>query len=643
MSQQINHLYEFGPFRLDAGERLLLRNDESVPLTPKAFDLLLALVERHGRLLEKEDLLSLVWPDAIVEEANLSYNISLIRKALTCGENGQKYIETVPRRGYRFVASVREVVEESKESKTSAQATPVKEWSEPSVVEPGAARLGMRRSFPTSWHLLAVVLGVSLIAVAVISYMRRSEDRGVQIKSLAVLPFKPLAPNSRDEALELGMADTMITKLSNLKHLIVRPTSAVRRYTALDQDPLAAGREQGVEAVLEANYHWTGEKIRVTVRLLQVSDGAPLWAYQCDAYCNDIFTAQDIISEKVAQSLTLELTGQERNRLAKHYTENKEAYLLYLKGRFYWNKRTAEAIKKSIDYFNQAIEKDPAYALACTGLADAYLTLPVYGGSSYQDSHPKAKVAAKRALELDETLAEAHTSMALVLYFNDWNLAESSREFETAIALNPNYAFAHQQYGEKYLVLMGRLSGRVDEALAHLKRAQELDPLSLIINADLGYHYIKISQYDKAIEQLRKTLELDQNFYSAHRYLGLAFEMRGSFQEALAEYQRAYQLNDHPHVLGQIGHLYAASGRKAEALKKLDQLMEISQGRYVSKYEFAIIHAGLGGKDQALHWLERAYREHSPELLLLKVDPYLADLHSDPRFVDLVRRVGLAQ
>ncbi len=258
---------------------------------------------------------------------------------------------------------------------------------------------------------------------------------------------------------------------------------------------------------------------------------------------------QDGISEQVAEALLLQLTDEERGRLAKHETENKEAYLLYQTGRFHWNKRTAEAIKKSLEYFNQAIEKDPAYALAYVGLADAYLALPVYGGDSFRDSHAKAKAAARRALELDDTLAEAHTSMANALYFNDWNLAESSREFETAIALNPNYSRAHQSYGE----------------------------------------------------------------------------MKGSFQEALAEYQKAYQLNDTPLVLGLIGHVYAASGRKAEALRKLDQLKEISRRRYVSEYEFAIIHAGLGDKDQALQWLEKAYQEHNPYMLLLKIDPYFAE------------------
>jgi serine/threonine protein kinase/tetratricopeptide (TPR) repeat protein len=460
---------------------------------------------------------------------------------------------------------------------------------------------------------------------------------GSEVNTLVVLPFNPLTSESHDEALEIGMADTLINRLSGVRRLIVRPVSAVRRYAGVEHSAIAVGKEQQVDAVLESNFQRLGDRIRVTARLLRVADGTTIWAGKFDEQSTDLFAIQDGISEQVAQALSLRLTDAERGRLVKHDTKNKDAFLHYQKGRFFWNKRTAETIKKSVEYFNQAIEKDPDYALAYVGLADAYHALPIYGGSRFQDSFPKAKEAATRAVALDKTLAEAHSSMANALYFNDWNLPESNREFQTALTLDPNYASAHQSYGERNLMVMGR----TDEALTHLKRAQELDPISLAISTDIGSHYIKIGQPDKAIEQLRKTLEMDQHFYGAHRLLGKAYESKGSFQESLAAFERAYQLNDTPLVLGQMGHLYAASGRKIEALRILDQLKEISRQRYVSAYEFAIIYAGLGDKDQTLQWLENGYQEHNPFMLILTVDPYFVDLRSDPSFAELVRRVGM--
>ena len=319
----------------------------------------------------------------------------------------------------------------------------------------------------------------------------------------------------------------------------------------------------------------------------------------------------------------------DEQKLAKHYTDNPEAYQLYLKGRFYWNQRTGDALKKSIEYFNQASEKDPNYALAYAGLADAYILLPTYSAGAPQDIFPKAKAAAKKALELDETLAEAHTSLAKVLNL-DWNLPESNRELQRAIELNPNYATAHQWYGNGNL----RVMGRFDEAIAEMKRAQELDPLSLVINSDVGVTYISARQYDQAIEQLRKTTEMDQGFYYAHWNLGIAYEMKGSLQEALAEYQKARQLTDDPRTLALLGHGLAVSGKRVEALRMLDQLKEMAKQRYVPAYSFTIVYVGLGEKDQALQWLEREYQDRAVELLGLKVNPLLDSLRSDPRFAE---------
>ncbi len=310
-----------------------------------------------------------------------------------------------------------------------------------------------------------------------------------------------------------------------------------------------------------------------------------------------------------------------------------------MRGRFYWNKRTGDDLKKSIEYFNQAIAQDPSYALAYAGLADGYVVLPGNSATTPEEAFPKAKAAARKAVELDDSLAEGHTSLASVLASYDWNWSEATKEFQRAIELNPNYPTVHHWYGDVYLVRMGRF----EEAIAEVKRAQELDPLSQIINADVGDTYILARRYDQAIEQLRKTIEMDQNFFVAHWYLGIAYEMKGSFQEAIAEYQKARQLNDNPRVLALLGHVYAASGQREEALRTLDQLKEIARQRYVSGFSFALVYAGLGEKDQALKWLEKSYQDRAQELTRLKVDPQLDNLRSDPRFADLVRRMGLPQ
>ncbi|MEK6405885.1 MAG: tetratricopeptide repeat protein [Acidobacteriota bacterium] len=362
-----------------------------------------------------------------------------------------------------------------------------------------------------------------------------------------------------------------------------------------------------------------------------------MWGAQYNRRATDLLAVQQEIAQEISRNLRLKLSSAEQSRVGNLHTSNAEAYELYLKGRFYWNKRTGEALKKSVDYFNQAIEKDPSYALAYVGLADAYVVIPFYSVGSPQDSFPRAKAAARRALEIDDTLAEAHTALAAALMDYDWNLPESNREFERAIELNPNYANAHHWYARENLTIMGQF----DKALAEMRRAQELDPLSLIINANFGKAYFNARRYDEAIQQLRKTVEIDQGFFVAHHYLGSAYAMKGAFSEALSEYQKAHQLNDDPHVVALTGRLYAVSGKRAEALKTLAQLKSLARQRYVADYSVALIYAGLGEKDQAFELLEKSYQEHTVDMLTLYYDPLIDNLRSDPRFADLLRRVGL--
>lgn len=438
---------------------------------------------------------------------------------------------------------------------------------------------------------------------------------------------------SRDELLEMGMADTLITRLSNIRQVIVRPMSAVRKYTELEQDAVAVGREQRVDAILEGRIQRSGDKVRVTVRLVKVADEAMLWAGQFDEKFTDIFAVQDSISERVAAALALKLTGEEQKRLTKRYTDNTVAYQLYLKGRYNWNKTTEEGLKKAIDFFNQAIEKDPSYALAYAGLADAYTSLDWYGVLSTKEANPRAKAAAIKALEIDETLAEAHASLAAVRQY-EWDWAGAEREYQRAIGLNPNYAVAHQWYGV-YLAYMGRM----DEGIAEMTRAQELDPLSLAINAQLGFLFYLARRYDQAIEQCQRTLEMEPSYEEARIYLAWIYVQKGMYEEAIAQYQKLK--GDIPDVLAMLGAAYAVSGQRGKARDVLAKLKEISQRRYVPPVFVAAIYTGLGDKDQAFAWLEKAYEDRDESFVGLKVLPLFDLLRSDQRFADLLRRMGL--
>jgi TolB-like protein/Flp pilus assembly protein TadD len=476
-----------------------------------------------------------------------------------------------------------------------------------------------------------------ILAMAASAYFYLSRKDNAAIQSIAVLPFVNESGNADVEYLSDGMTESLISSLSQIPKLNVKARSSVFRYKGKDTNAQTIGKELNVQAILNGRVVQRGQDLVLYVELVDAATENVLWKQTYNKTMTNLVALQNDIARDVADKLKVKLSGADEQKLTKRYTDNPEAYQLYLKGRFYWNQRTGEALKKSIEYFNQAIGKDPSYALAYAGLGDAYSLLPGYGGASPRESFPRAEVAARRAVELDDTLAEAHTSLAQVL-IEEWNLPDSDREIQRAIVLNPNYPTAHHWYGCNNLV-----TGRFDEAIAEGKRAQELDPLSLIINADLGYDYIYARRYDQAIEQLRKTIEMDQSFYYAHRLLGQAYDLKGSFPEALAEYQKAGQLSDDPLVLAMLGHAYAASGRRDEALKTLSQLAEIAGHRYVSAYSVAMVYAGLGEKDQALNWLEKGYQERATKMAFLKIDPFFDNLRSDPRFIALVRRVGVSQ
>jgi TolB-like protein/Tfp pilus assembly protein PilF len=495
----------------------------------------------------------------------------------------------------------------------------------------------------TSLVALLIAFAALAVAAVVLFYHRGPQVDGTTaklspVRSIAVLPFKPLGEGSGDEFLSLGMADALITRLSSLKQLLVRPTSSIVRYAGPDQDPIEAGRQQLVDAVLDGKIQRAGERVRVTVQLIRVQDGQQVWADKFDEKFTDIFALQDAISERVAEALALELTGAEQKLLTRRYTENAEAYQLYLKGRYFWNKRTDESLKKGIEFFTKAIEKDSRYALAHAGLADSYIILGNFGLLPPYEAYPKAKTAAEEALKVDPDLVEAQVSLSFVksLFERDWPGAEAG--FRRAIELNPNYGPAHQWYG---VSLAG--AGRMEEAVAELKRAQEVDPLSLTINAVGGWIRYLAGDYDKAIQQEKTVLEMDPNFVLAHRYLGLAYEQKGLYAEAISELHRAVNLSGaRPLDAGALGHAYAVAGRTAEARKVLKEARGLSAQAYFPADEIALIYVALGEKDQAFDWLDRAFAERSPWLILLKVDPRFVPLRSDPRFTSFVHRVRFA-
>ena len=653
MASSTKQLYEFGEFRLDPQRRRLIRNGEIVSLPPKALEALLVLVRNPSRLLEREELMQAIWAETFVEDANLTVAISQLRKALV--QNGEKaeFIETIPRVGYRFVADVKTiddadvplVVERHTVSRTVIEeqliSTDAKSETE-TLHNTRAALPAPTASHPFSRRQLLIVAAVATTLLIPLAIYLRLPQRPTlppttaQVRSMAVLPFRPLTVKPEDEYLRLGLADALITQLGRIREVTIRPLSAVLKYDGKEEDPLAIGRALGVEAVLDGTLLHEGDKVRVTMRMLRVGDGVTLWSGTFDEKFTDIFAMQDSISQQVAHAAVLNLSPEDRQRLTKQYTSNLEAYQLYLKGRYFWNKRTADGIRQSFDYFKKAIDIDPAFAIAYAGLADAY-ALGVWQDALPQREYiPLAKAAALRALQIDETVGEAHASLGFVRFWYEWDFKGAEAAFRRAIELSPNHATAHHWYGE-FLVLMGRS----EDGFKELKLAQDADPLSLIINSDLGKMYFFTGQSDNAIHQLKKTIDMDPQFPVAHLFLAMAYKQKGMMSDAIAELEREEHIPSSRAVFKFVlGYMYAEAGRRAEALRILDELQEPRPDRFAPAYGIALIHVGLDQKDEAFAWLEKARMDREPFLRYIKVDPNFDKLRSDPRFSELLLQVG---
>ena len=647
MNKEIAHSYQFGAFQVDVKERRLMRYAKAIPLTPKVFDTLLVLLENKGRTLDKDELMRRLWPDTFVEESSLSQNIFQLRKALGEGEAGAQYIETISKRGYRFCASVRtlpfDAVEElviKRHSETSVaieqetQTSSDRESTEPHL--PQAHPEFSLRRLPTSQ--LALLGSITLIVAIAIGGFLRQQSRAKssryingEIKTLAVLPFRSLDQASEDDQMRLGMTDALISRLSNLRPITVRPTSATLNFISPKQNALDAGRQLRVDAVLDGTIQRVGDRLRVNVQLVRVRDGAAIWSEKFDEQSTDIFAIQDSISEQVSMKLVGRLSANATRGPATRYTKDTEAYQEYIRGRYFWNKRSEEGFQKGIEHFKRAIEIDPAYALAYAGLADCYMFLAAgqFGDTAPGKNFERARATAKKALELDENLAEAQTTLAMIDSDYDGNWPEAEKAYLRAIELNPDYATAHHWYALDLLA-----AEHFDQAVIEMKKAQELDPLSLPSNLALGQIYFYLRRYDDAIKQLQQTLELDADHAGSRIYLGLAYEQKGMLNEALAEFDKvltAYKNN--LAAVSARAHTQAIMHQRDQAKTTLEELTKRDPIRPLVICEIGAINTALGNKAEAFRWLEKLSDIHLKSVVIrLKFDPRLDELRADPRF-----------
>jgi DNA-binding winged helix-turn-helix (wHTH) protein/TolB-like protein/Tfp pilus assembly protein PilF len=633
-------IYEFDGFVLDPNERTLTVNGVPVHLPAKEFDTLSFLVEHSGRAVSKDEMMSAIWGDAFVEESNIAKQISRLRKLLNTG--GNELIETIPKHGYRFKVSDLRVREAEPLEPLIVEKRSVKRMKfsyPPPTAVPELPPASSHQSFPR--RAMWIAAGVLLIAIVGTGlYYRYSNPATARVgnaagRSLAVLPFKPVGADGGDEYLRLGLADALITKLSSLKQIVVRPTNAVRNYGS--HDPLAAGRQLGVDVVLDGNVQRIGQQIRVTVQLVNVQDGKVLWGSKFDENFTDIFALQDAISDHVARAIEPGLTGEERMLVAKRYTAAPDAHRAYVRGRILWNQRTGNDIREAIKYFNEAIERDPNYALAYSGLADANSLLADYTGTPPRESYGMARDAALKALELDQNLAEGHTSLAYVKMYYYWDWPGVEAGYRRAIELNQNYATAHQWYSE-YLAAMGRF----DEALAEIRRAKEIDPLAPVINAGEVWILYFARRYDEAIETGKKLQDTNPDFAEINEYLKRCYDQKGMYREAItARQMRRKLVGIDPTESSAIKRAAAATNHEAYWKSRLEQEIDDAKREPPYPFDMAEIYAQLGEKDKAFAWLEIAYEQRTYLMMYLNVAPNLDPLRSDPRFADLLRRVGL--
>lgn len=630
-------LVRFGIYEVSLRSGELRKAGVKIRVQQQPLKLLEILLERPGEVFTREELRRRIWPNESFGDFDQAVNVAIakLRNALGDSAESPQYIETLPKLGYRFIANVA-VIGPSPATSTPETATenlPGIERDQVALAEQAASK---SRQWPARWKLTALALLVVLLMAA--AWRLRSNSRPVSgIRSLAVLPLENLSGDASQDYFADGMTDELITDLAHISALRVVSRTSVVMYKGTRKPLPQIAQELKVDAVVEGTVLRSGEQVRITAQLIQAPADKHLWAESYQGNLRDTLALQNQVARAIAEQIQIELTPHEQGVLKSARVVDPQAYEDYLKGRYFWNKRTQDGLKKAIEYFNQAIEKDPNYASAYSGLADTYALLGdwQYAVMTPKEALPKAKAAAIKALELDNTLSEAHTSLAFCLEGFDWDFESAGREFRRAIELNPGYATAHHWYAW-HLSLLGQYS----EAITEMRKAENLDPLSLIINADLAELLLIARSYDQSIEQSHRTIEMDPGFGLAHNQLAQAYLQKQMNNDAIVELQKAIQLSGgSPTCAANLARAYAVSGRRGEAVQLMNDLKKRSIPGFSHASEIAMIYAALGDKDQAMTWLEKGYEERFNPGVLLR--PGFDPLRSDQRFQDLLHRIGL--
>jgi len=640
-------VYRFGIFEANPRTGELLKSGVRVRLQDKPFHLLLVLVQAEGRVVTREDLRSRLWPEGTFVEFddNLNAAVKKLRAALNDSAEHPRFLETMPKVGYRFIAPVSRAPELA-----TGMALGQRTHGKPPMLTPV---LQGGREHPTSLpspdtrvssgrsKLLQIVAAIcvliSLTVLTVAHYLRKVPS-DLQVHSIAVLPFENLSGDPQQQYFADGMTDELITDLTKLGSLSVISRTSAMQYQGTKKSLPVIGRELNVDAVVEGSVLRSGDKVRISIQLINARNDRHVWAETYERQAGDLVELESEVAEAVADQIQVKLTAAERQRFSRARRVNPEAHEAYLKGLYFWNERTSESLRVSIGYFEEAIRKDPGYALAYSGLADDYDVASDYDLLPPRDSYSKAKVAVLKALELDPTLAQAHATLADMKSAYEWDWAGAEAEFKRALALNPGYATAHHWYAQ-YLTARGRHQ----EALAEIGRAMELDPLSPSISAFAGSALYMARQYNKSAEQLAKITAAEPTYAPAHYFLGFTREKQGNLNDAIKEFQKAVDLSGgDPSYLAALAHASALSGNLHQARVICARLENRATTEYVSSYDISLVYLGLGQKQQALNWLNRAYEEDDPNMNFLNVDPVLDNVRSDLRFQDLLQRIGLS-
>ena len=637
-NQQVTGRLRFGVFELDLRTAELRKHGLLVRLQEQPFQVLAMLLDHAGEVVTREELQKKLWSaNTFVDfDHGLNKAINKIRDALGDSAESPRFVETVARRGYRFLAEVK-----------AADAAPMRS---PELVPPPQPTAEIqnppglavkpathKHHVPAlAWKAFVLVLFILMASFATWKFYSRNRP-SPNIRSLAVLPLESLSADASQDYFADGMTDELIADLGQISALRVISRTSVMPYKRARKSLPQIARELNVDAVVEGTVLRSGDRVRITAQLIQATADKHLWAGSYEGDLRDTLALQNTVARSIAEQIRISLSPQEQAVLKSAKVVNPEAYEAYLKGRYFWNKRTGDSLKTAVDYFNQAIAKDPNYAQAYTGLADAYALLGdwQYAVLTPKEAFPKAKAAAIKALELDSTLSEAHNSLAFCFDAFDWDFESAGKEFLRAIELNPGYATAHHWYAWQL-----SLMGRYDEAIAEMRKAKNLDPLSLIINSDLAELLVIAHFYEESISQSRKTIEMDPNFALAHNQLAQAYLQKHMYDEAVAELQKAVELSrGSPTCIANLARAYAASGKTSEAAKLLSDLKKTSSRSYSAASEIAVIYAALGDKDEAMNWLEKGFQQRFNPGVLSR--PGFDPLRSDPRFQDLLSRIGL--